>query len=106
MKDAKPIRADALAVGILGGIQPDRLATLVLAGDDDGLAARILYIWPETGPPRRPDRAADDAAALAALRRIEPGCLNGRKANHFSLTGAGASRGLSWTPLSLVTCTG
>ena len=69
VKDAKPIRADALAVGILGGIQPDRLASLVLAGDDDGLAARILYVWPDVGPPRRPDRAADDAAALAALRR-------------------------------------
>ena len=64
VKDAKPIRADALAVGIVGGIQPDRLASLVLAGDDDGLAARILYVWPDVGPPRRPDRAADDAAAL------------------------------------------
>ena len=70
VKDDKPIRAEALAVGIVGGIQPDRLASLVLAGDDDGLAARILYVWPEVGPPRRPDRAADDAAAMAALRRI------------------------------------
>ena len=76
VKDAKPIRADALAVGILGGIQPDRLASLVLAGDDDGLAARIVYVWPDVGPPRRPDRAADNDAAMAALRcmaALDPG---------------------------------
>src|ERR671911_191594 len=70
VKEAKPIRADALAVGILGGIQPDRLASLVLAGDDDGLAARLLYVWPETQPPRRHDRGCDEAAALNALRRL------------------------------------
>src|SRR3954463_13025732 len=70
LKEPKPIRTDALAIGILGGIQPDRLATLVLAGDDDGLAARILYVWPDTGPPRRPNRTADDAAARIALQRL------------------------------------
>jgi hypothetical protein len=70
VKEAKPIRAEALAVGIMGGIQPDRLASLVLAGDDDGLAARLLFVWPDVQPPRRPNRGSDDGAALAALRRL------------------------------------
>jgi len=42
-----------LTWSIVGTIQPDRLATLLLAGDDDGMAARFLYIWPG---PRRPSR--------------------------------------------------
>jgi Protein of unknown function (DUF3987) len=43
-----------LTWGIVGGIQPDRLASLLLAGDDDGMAARFIYCWPDAVPPRRP----------------------------------------------------
>jgi hypothetical protein len=56
VKDSEPVVIPALAVSIAGGIQPDRLNTLVLCGDDDGLAARFLYLWPERVPPRRPRR--------------------------------------------------
>ncbi len=35
-----------LTWAIVGGIQPDRLASLLLNGDDDGLSARFLYCWP------------------------------------------------------------
>jgi hypothetical protein len=35
-----------LTWAILGCIQPDRLNSKLLQGDDDGLAARFLYIWP------------------------------------------------------------
>ena len=56
--------------GLVGGIQPDRVATQLLAGDDDGLAARLLYGWPAPTPPRRPRRTPDHSAALAALRRL------------------------------------
>ncbi len=55
---------------VLGGIQPDRAASLLLAGDDDGLTARFLYIWPEPRPPRRPTVAPDTDAAEAALARL------------------------------------
>ena len=54
MKDPEPTVVPSLSVGIMGGIQPDRLATLILSGDDDGLAARFLYLWPERVPPQRP----------------------------------------------------
>jgi hypothetical protein len=39
-----------LTVGVLGGIQPDRCASLMMGGDDDGLSARFLYTWPEPVP--------------------------------------------------------
>jgi len=65
-----PIQVDHLAIGITGGVQPDRLASTMLVGDDDGLAARFLYLWPERVPPRRPTRSADPASARAALERL------------------------------------
>jgi Protein of unknown function (DUF3987)/RepB DNA-primase from phage plasmid len=54
IRDPEPVVVPALTIGLVGGIQPDRLGTLVLSGDDDGLAARFLYVWPERVPPRRP----------------------------------------------------
>lgn len=66
----KPVQTPALSTGILGGIQPDRLATMFLAGDDDGLAARFVYTWPETRKPTRPREAVDEAAASARLRLL------------------------------------
>jgi hypothetical protein len=77
MKDSEPIVIPALSIGIVGGIQPDRLTTLVLSGDDDGLAARFLYLWPERVPPQRPTRRPPSGAKtkLAKLYqlRVEEG---------------------------------
>lgn len=56
------------AVSLIGGIQPDRLHSLLLAGDDDGLAARPLYAWPDPVPPHRPSCTVDDTKMEAALR--------------------------------------
>jgi hypothetical protein len=67
---AKPMFIPHLAVSILGGIQPDRLASLVLQGDDDGLAARFLYTWPQPVPPKRPQGRLDTARLTAAFRRL------------------------------------
>jgi hypothetical protein len=69
MKDPEPIVVPALSVWIMGGIQPDRLATLVLSGDDDGLAARFLYLWPERTAPRRP-RSGLPAGARGKLTKL------------------------------------
>lgn len=55
---------------VVGTIQPDKAAELMLSGDDDGLAARFLYCWPDAVGPSRPTRSADDDGALAALRRL------------------------------------
>jgi hypothetical protein len=34
-----------LLVGVIGGFQPDKLAS-AFAGDEDGMYARFLYVWP------------------------------------------------------------
>ncbi len=67
----RPVVVPHLSFGILGGIQPDRLASGMLAGDDDGLAARFLYCWPAARPPVRPDQAPPPPRLEAALRRLE-----------------------------------
>lgn len=56
--------------GILGTIQPDRAATLLMAGDDDGLTARLIYCWPAPLAPRRPERVADSDGAFQRLMRL------------------------------------
>lgn len=55
---------------VLGGIQPDRLASLLLKGDDDGLAARFLYFWPAGRKPTRPNVAPSPEWARDALHRL------------------------------------
>jgi Protein of unknown function (DUF3987) len=65
-----PLWIPHLSVSVLGGIQPDRLSSVLLTGDDDGLAARFLFIWPEPVGCRRPERCATDGPALDALRRL------------------------------------
>src|SRR5262249_10770505 len=58
------------AVSLLGGIQPDRLNSLLLTGDNDGLAARPLYAWPDPVPSKRPTTFPDMAALKMALRKL------------------------------------
>ena len=56
--------------GIAGGIQPDRMASVLLAGDDDGMAARFLYTWPERRKPFRPGPTPDLHKAQTWLARL------------------------------------
>ena len=66
----EPVDIPFCAVSLLGGLQPDRLNSMILSGDDDGLAARPLYAWPNPVRPRRPEKKPDNASMLAALRRL------------------------------------
>lgn len=76
MKHPRPIRVPHLSVGILGGIQPDRL-TEAFAGADDGLAARFLWTWPEALADFRLSRVSLPSetarTALAQLAGLEMG---------------------------------
>ncbi len=45
----EPVIIERALISILGGIQPDRLRS-VLQTPDDGLLARFLFIWPEVPP--------------------------------------------------------
>lgn len=48
-KSSHPIDVPHLVVGVIGGTQPDRLAELMREADD-GLLARIQWVWPDPIP--------------------------------------------------------
>lgn len=66
----EPLTIDRLTIGVLGGIQPDRLKSLLFKADDDGLLARFLPIWPDPAPLKRPQACADEALMEGALARL------------------------------------
>lgn len=66
----KPLLIDFTGVSVVGGIQPDKLASAALAGDDDGLPARFLWVWPRPVPYHRPARVADEALLRTVLQRL------------------------------------
>ncbi|TXL72707.1 DUF3987 domain-containing protein [Vineibacter terrae] len=59
------------AVSILGTLRPEALGA-ALGDDSDGVAARLLYVWPHRAAFRKlPDAAAEaDVDAVAALARL------------------------------------
>ena len=57
-----PVRIEHASLAIIGGMVPDRLRE-VLAGADDGLLERLLFVWPEPVPiGALRERGATDAA--------------------------------------------
>ena len=61
---------DHLTIGVLGGIQPDKLSRLLLKVDDDGMLARFMPIWPEPVAIVQPSVGPDCAFAEAAFERL------------------------------------
>ncbi len=70
-----PVRIERASLAIIGGMVPDRLRE-VLANADDGLAERLMYVWPDPAPiAALCERGATDAAERrhmlhAAARRL------------------------------------
>jgi len=60
-----PVRIEHATLAIIGGMVPDRLRE-TLAGADDGLTARLIYIWPDPVPI---SSLVDRGDAEAAQRR-------------------------------------
>ena len=73
----KPIKIARLTCSLTGTITPDKLVSLVLSDDNDGFAARFLWVWPESLPPVRPGRSDWKATvkrlfkSLDALKLVE-----------------------------------
>lgn len=65
-----PVNIDRLSIGVVGGIQPDKLKSLLMKTDDDGLLARFTPIWPEPVPVKRPQSVPDDVFIRNALDRL------------------------------------
>jgi hypothetical protein len=66
----KPIIIDRLSVSLLGAIQPDRLSEHVLSTADDGLAARIVYVYPRQVLFERPRVKPDTERLTRVYRRL------------------------------------
>jgi hypothetical protein len=66
----EPLSIDRLSVGVVGGIQPDRLYDLLFKSVDDGLLARFLPIWPDPVPPVRPMAWADESFIERVFQRL------------------------------------
>lgn len=67
----EPIRIRHLTIGVIGGIQPEKLADMVLQGSDDGFVPRFLMCWPETVPPKRPNDTPISSRYLFAMQRLQ-----------------------------------
>jgi hypothetical protein len=65
----QPVRIPHSSLAIVGGIQPDRLRE-ALAGADDGLAARFVYIWPDPPPISRLVSEPDGAMRNRSQRLV------------------------------------
>lgn len=60
-----------LSVNVLGGLQPDRFQSLIGRGDDDGLEARLLLVFPTRRPfAGRPAVRVDRVRLVDAFRRL------------------------------------
>lgn len=59
VKNPEPLRIRHLTIGVLGGVQPDKLA-MILNGPDDGLASRLLWAWPDAKPEFSLARGVED----------------------------------------------
>ena len=65
-----PIVVDRLSVAVIGGTQPDRLNSLLVKGDDDGLLARFLIVFPDPVPISRPTTAINTERLKVAFNRL------------------------------------
>lgn len=70
-RNDQPIVIPYLTLSICGGIQPDKLNALLLNGDDDGLSARFLYVWPDPVKPVMPDHEYDLNPLRDAFNKLE-----------------------------------
>ena len=59
-----------LSIAVLGSIQPDRLRSLLLRSDNDGLTARFLTFWPAPAPIERPEDVADEGFLARSYDRL------------------------------------
>lgn len=66
----EPVHIDRLSIGVTGGIQPDRLKSLLMQSDDDGLLARFMPIWPDPVTLHRPREGANGPFFDQAMGRL------------------------------------
>lgn len=79
IKHLKPIRISHLLVSIMGGVQPDKLASFI-KGADDGFTSRFLWAFADPVKPFRPDHIAIDSSVVTSvLTRLSKLTLSGKQ---------------------------
>jgi putative DNA primase/helicase len=78
-KNRPAVHIQRLGVSIVGNIQPARLGEI--CDDDDGMAARFLFTWPERAPYKQIQkrRAGVDANAVNRLKKISMHASSGEE---------------------------
>lgn len=66
----EPLIIERLSLPILGAMQPEKLGSTILKGDDDGFAARFLFCWPEPVPLQRVNDLPDFGVIERMMRRV------------------------------------
>ena len=69
-KHPSGIAVERLVVAVSGSTHPERLVRLLTLDADDGLAARIIWAWPEPLPFRAGRKAPRALWAITALDRL------------------------------------
>ncbi|MGF1629145.1 MAG: DUF3987 domain-containing protein [Kiloniellaceae bacterium] len=67
----EPLSIERMSISLTGGLQPDRVASLLMSGDDDGLCSRFLLTMPDPLRPKRPQSSVDGREALEAFQRLQ-----------------------------------
>jgi len=65
------IHIPSLGISVIGGMQPDKLESCLLKGDDDGLSSRFLYFCPRPAQRQRPMHSADQRLFERWMRKLD-----------------------------------
>lgn len=65
------IHIPSLGISVIGGMQPDKLESCLLKGDDDGLSSRFLYFCPRPAERQRPMHSADQRMFERWMRKLD-----------------------------------
>jgi len=61
----------SLGISVIGGMQPDKLESCLLKGDDDGLSSRFLYFCPRPAQRQRPMHSTDQRLFERWMRKLD-----------------------------------
>ena len=67
----EPVHIPSLGISVIGGMQPDKLESCLLKGDDDGLSSRFLYFCPRAAERQRPMHSADQRLFERWMRKLD-----------------------------------
>lgn len=86
----KPIEVPRASISLIGGVQPDKLESII-TGSNDGLSARFLYVYPNPFPPKRPTKTPKPYYLPTLFRSIVNNLPIGREPRRIPFDEVGAN---------------